>query len=152
MRDFLKAMAILFAIIGLLVSASVIQILWTVSRQEKAIKPYASYCALKNLAEGFDYYKKQNGVWPTNTNQLVKLRPDLENDLTDGYGRPIVIVPFNEKNGYGALLSYGRDGKPGGENRFDQDIEIRFPMGAETNAKWNNQVGDRFKSRAARGL
>jgi hypothetical protein len=151
-HNFLKALCIVFAIIGIYASICVFCILWKNYAGEKNFKPYASYCALINLAQGFDYYKKQNSVYPVDTNQLVSLRPDLVNDITDGYGRPVIIVPFNEKTGYGALISYGRDGKSEGKNRFDQDIEIRFPMDAETNLEWNNQVGERFKSRTARGL
>ena len=156
MRADLKGLILCFAIIGALagmfVFLSVIYILWVNYDRGIRVKPYASYWRLVNLGNGFDDYKKQNGVLPADVIQLVNFRPDLANDTNDAYGRPVILIPYSEKTGYGELISYGRDGKPGGENKFDRDIEIRFPMETETNAQWNTQISERFKSRADRGM
>jgi hypothetical protein len=156
MRDDLKGLILCFAIIGVLaglfVSLSVFHILWSLHARDKRVMPYASYTRLVNLASGFDDYKKQNGVWPADIIQLVNVRPDLGNDTNDAYGHAVILIPYSEKAGYGELISYGRDGKPGGDNKFDRDIEIRFPTETETNAQWNKQVSERFKSRVDRGL
>ena len=152
MRDFIKAIIITFAILGVLAGGSVFYVVWKTGESMKRMKPYISYTKLVNLADGFDYYKKQYGVWPAGTNQLVKVRPDLVNDITDGYGRAVIVIPYSEKAGYGEVISYGREGKPGGVNQFDREIVIRFPMDTETNVQWNKQVADRFKTRASRGL
>ena len=105
-----------------------------------------------NLAQGMEDYKQQNGQWPTNLTQLIITRSYLEQSTMDAYTNVIILVNFNESTGYGALISYGCDGKPGGENKFDRDIEVRFPMETETNIQWNAQVKERFKKRADRGL
>ena len=36
-------------------------------------------------------------------------------ELTDGYGRPFVYVPYSETLGYGSIAALGRDGKEGGD-------------------------------------
>jgi hypothetical protein len=157
MRDDLKVPILIFAILGALAGVCVFNVAWETRSAAKNIKPYASYVHLVNLASGFDEYKKQNGVWPVDITQLVKVRPDLGNEnelfpVTDSYGHAFILIPYNEALGYGSLISYGRDGKPGGDNKLDRDIEIRFPTETETNAEWNKQVGERFKSRSSRGL
>lgn len=152
MPDFLKQLFIVFAILGAIAGICIFRVGWDVSQSRKLMKPYTSYTELVNLAEGFDYYKKQYGVWPADTNQLVNVRPDMVNYITDGYGRAVIVIPCSEKAGYGEVISYGRDGKPGGDDRFDRDIVIRFPMDTETNAQWNKLVADRFKTRKSRGL
>jgi hypothetical protein len=151
MRDSFKAIIVTCAVLGPL-GISVYYVAWRTGATMERMKPYTSYTALVNLAEGFDYYKKEYGVWPADTNQLVKVRPDLVNDITDGYGRAVIVIPCSEKAGYGEVISYGRDGKPGGDDQFDRDIAIRFPMDTETNAQWNKQAAERFKSRRSRGL
>jgi len=157
MRDFIKAIILTCAILGIFAGMSVFYVVWKTGEAAKNMKPYISYVHLANLASGFDDYKKQNGVWPEDITQLVKVRPDLGNEnelfpVTDAYGHAFILIPYSEALGYGSLISYGRDGKPGGDNKFDQDIEIRFPTETETNAQWNKQVGERFKTRASRGL
>jgi hypothetical protein len=47
-------------------------------------------------------------------------------DSKDPWGRPFVYVPFNGATGFGRVITYGRDGKPGGA-ALDADIERRFP-------------------------
>jgi hypothetical protein len=152
MRDILKTLILIFAILGVFAAVCVFHILWKTHELIKTAKPYSSYTELVNLASGFDDYKKQNGVWPADITQLVNVRPDLGNDTNDAYGHAVILIPYSEKAGYGEVISYGRDGKQGGDNQFDRDLVIRFPMEMETNAQWNKQVADRFKSRASRGL
>ena len=145
MNKILKTLLIVFATICILLSAIVLTVLWGIHKHEKAYQPRWSYGALMSLASGFDDYRKQNGVWPADINQLVKFRPDLYPATTDSYSHAIILIPYNDAVGYGELISYGRDGKPGGDNKFDRDIIVRFPMETETNAEWNKQIGERFK-------
>jgi hypothetical protein len=152
MRDFLKALKILFVVVGILASVSALFIWWVIYDDQKRFKPYLSYTRLVNLASGINDYKKQNGAWPADITQLENFRLDLRNDITDGYDNAVIMTPYSEIAGCGKVISYGRDGKPGGDNKFDRDIEIRFPTDMETNAQWNKQVGERFKSRADKGL
>ena len=152
MRGFSKVLAILVCVLSIIAFAVIAHIFWSIHRYDKKIKPFASYTRLNNLAKGMDDYKQQNGQWPTNLTELATFRPDLSVETTDAYGNAVILVNFNQSNGYGELISYGSDGKPGGNNKFDRDIEIRFPMDMETNMQWNEQVRERFKSRADRGF
>ncbi len=152
MRASSKVMIFLACSVGILVFTVVASILWNLHRFDKIVKPYISYTRLVNLAYGMDDYKQQHGQWPTNIAQLVIVRPDLANSTTDAYTNTIVFINFSESAGYGALISYGRDGKPGGDNKFDRDIEVRFPTETPTNTQWNAQIQERFKNRADRGL
>jgi hypothetical protein len=152
MRNLSNPIILFCVVIGVFASVCVFWIIWKTHETGKLFKPYASYAGLVNLASGFDDYKKQNGAWPTNITQLVEVRPDLGNATNDAYGHAVILIPYSEKAGYGEVISYGRDGRSGGDNQFDRDLMIRFPMEMETNAQWNQQVADRFKSRASRGL
>jgi hypothetical protein len=147
-----KLLVILVCVAGIIAFTAIAHILWSQHRFDKEVSPYASYTRLVNLARGMDYYKQHNGQWPTNLTQLVIARPDLESQMTDAYGRIVILVSYNQENRYGELISYGKDGKPGGDNKYDRDIEIRFPMDTETNAEWNNQINERFKNRSDRGF
>jgi hypothetical protein len=61
------------------------------------------------------------GAWPTSMHELVA-RPDssgnmamfLKGGTNDSWGRPVVFEPFDPTRGYGRIMSYGADGKPGG--------------------------------------
>jgi len=69
-------------------------------------------------------YHKQNGKWPASLD-VVGLDPDYPdnndgNVWVDSWGRPYVYRLT--KNGY-TLMSYGRDGKPGGVG-LDSDISM----------------------------
>ena len=140
-----KSRIITLGITGILAGVTFLIVLWQVSHLDKSFKPYIPYVKLVNLAAACDDYKKQYGGWPTNINQLGMLRPDLNEAKTDAYGHDVVLVPYSEALGYGEIVSYGRDGKLGGSNKFDQDIALRFPVETQTNAQWNKQVGKRFK-------
>ena len=148
MRSIVKVFLVVCAIPCVLVLA----FLWHLEELKEASKPYMSYTGLVYLANGCDEYKRQYGVFPEKIEQLRRFRPDMVASTVDAYGHSVVLVPYNESIGYGELISYGRDGKPGGDNQFDRDIVIRFPLDTGTNAQWNKQVAEQFKSRESRGL
>lgn len=69
------------------------------------------------------------GRWPNsisevNTNAMAA-SPTFPPPL-DAWGHSIVYEPYAATAGYGRVVSYGRDGKPGGVGP-EADIEIRFP-------------------------
>jgi general secretion pathway protein G len=71
------------------------------------------------------------GRWPTSSTELVSNSMGIifiypSPPLNDGWGQPIIYEPYATNIGFGRVLSYGRDGKPGG-NGGDADIELRFP-------------------------
>lgn len=75
-------------------------------------------------------YFKIYGRWPqsiaeitTNPSNIVFIAPCPPTN--DAWGRPIIFEPFDPARGYGRVMSYGRDAKPGGTGP-DADIEFRF--------------------------
>ena len=117
---------------------------WIVSHRELTeIKPWGTYSTAMYLASrGCGDYKKQHGVWPDSFDQLRAFRGDINERCKDAWGRDFVFVPYNKSLGYGQIISYGRDGKPGGTGA-DHDLIVRFPCAANSN--WNEQVGAGLK-------
>jgi general secretion pathway protein G len=75
-------------------------------------------------------YFQMLGTWPKSIHALVENPSNIffvsaSVKTNDPWGRPIIYEPFDPSRGYGRVLSYGRDGKPGGEGP-DADIERRF--------------------------
>ena len=100
-------------------------------------KTYITWDSLLFDAHLCDEYKKQFGTWPSSMEQIQSSHIKLGNRGTkDAWGREVVFVPYDESVGCGKIISYGRDGKPGGTG-VNLDIEIRFP--AEPNVVWNKQ-------------
>ena len=71
------------------------------------------------------------GQWPTSATELVKNSLGVvfiypPPPFRDGWGRPTIYEAFSPTAGYGRVISYGRDGKPGGAGA-DADTEVRFP-------------------------
>ena len=88
---------------------------------------------LINLINASQDYFEDYGQWPGNTMALTNNprktvyynMPD-PSYLLDAWGHPIIYEPYDEKRGYGRIISLGRDGKPGGKGE-NADIEMRFP-------------------------
>jgi hypothetical protein len=92
------------------------------------------------VASGCDEYQAKYGNFPASLAELHTLREDLSEPWTqDAWERHLIISPYNKSLGYGRIISYGRDGKPGG-NDNDKDLEVRFPLTA--NEEWNRSVGN----------
>jgi general secretion pathway protein G len=81
-------------------------------------------------ASKIEQYQNDVGSLPPDLEALVKapgnsngwLGPYLkEKDLKDPWGHPLQYHPSGDSGGY-ELMSYGRDGKPGGES-VDADIK-----------------------------
>lgn len=95
------------------------------------------------VASGCDQYRLKYGSYPTSLAELHDLREDLSAPWTqDAWGRDLKISDFDKSRGYGSVISYGRDGKPGG-NGNDRDLEVRFPIA--TNEEWNKNIGNGLK-------
>lgn len=118
-------------------------------QQRQEIKPWITYTRLMYAASKCDLYKEQKGVWPDSLAQLRSFRPEFNDWAKDAWGqsdniwgRDFILIPYKESIGYGELVSYGRDGKPGGSG-LDRDLIVRFPCDANTN--WNEQMGAGLK-------
>lgn len=98
-------------------------------------KRYATCNMLLNLAaSGCDGYKSSKGAYPDSLDQLNAYRDDIPHK--DAWGHDFGFTAFDAAKGYGEVISYGQDGKPGGTGD-DSDLVIRFPVKA--NADWDRQ-------------
>jgi hypothetical protein len=62
-----------------------------------------------------EIYRDKTGSWPTSipaVTNVVSL--DSANDLQDGWGRQMLLIPATNSPGAVILISYGADGIPGG--------------------------------------
>lgn len=105
------------------------------------LKPSATYNRLIDCAYACERYKSHFGAWPDSMAQLLNAgSPDFADPLDkDAWGRQLTLFPYNSTNGYGAVMSYGRDGKLGGTGA-DLDLQVRFPLDDMGNSNWNQQV------------
>ena len=94
-------------------------------------------------------YEAQYSVWPSSLEQLRSFRPELVDWAKDAWGegdnvwgRYVTLITYDKSLGYGEVVSYGRDGKPGGTG-LDSDLVVRFPT--EANADWNKRQGAGLK-------
>jgi hypothetical protein len=114
--------------------------LWRASEEAK---PYITYTRVMATADECDEYKVKNGRFPDSMDALHSFRVDLNDPWTqDGWGRELILIPFDDSLGYGRIVSYGRDGKVGGTGS-DRDFEIRFPYGSYED--WNKKLGEGLK-------
>lgn len=109
-------------------------------------KQYVTYTYLIYDAKACDEYRNRFDKWPDSLTQLVSPQMHLRDPGTnDAWGREIVFVPYNKAFGYGEVISYGRNGRPGGTG-LDRDIVVRFPT--KENADWNEQQSKGLKKPA----
>jgi general secretion pathway protein G len=75
------------------------------------------------LEKAVDQYRLDNRRYPTNEEGLAAVQPYLKKTLpNDPWGRPYLYRTPGEKSDY-EVVSYGRDGKPGGSGE-DADIGV----------------------------
>jgi general secretion pathway protein G len=84
------------------------------------------------LEKAVDQYRLDNRRYPTNEEGLAAVQPYLKKTLpNDPWGRPYVYRIPGEKTDY-EVISYGRDGKPGGSGE-DADIGVQAITKAAAN-------------------
>jgi len=128
---------IVLLIIGFLIWARI-----SGEREFQETRPYVTYTRLIYTASWCDKYRDKYGVFPSSLEQLYSFQPKLSDWAKDTWGRDPVLVPYDKALGYGEVISYGRDGKPGGTG-LDAELVVRFP--SEANAAWNKQQGEGLK-------
>jgi general secretion pathway protein G len=75
------------------------------------------------LEKAVDQYRLDNRRYPTNEEGLAAVQPYLKKALpNDPWGRPYLYRTPGEKTDY-EVVSYGRDGKPGGSGE-DADLGV----------------------------
>jgi hypothetical protein len=118
-------------------------ILWRLldmRRSEEENKPVVTYNRLMFVATGCDKFKQTNGAFPDSLQVLHEFRIELNDPWTkDAWRRNLIVIPYEPSCGYGKIISYGRDGKPGGVGK-DRDLEVRFPI--RENQDWNKKMAN----------
>lgn len=131
---------LIIAIVTLLVLIALLAFRYAGHAADEQVKPYITYRSLLYICGEIDSHQAESGAWPTSLLMLKTFRGYGWDDpgVTDQWGREYVLLTYDESRGYGAVLSYGRDGQLGGQG-LDADLEVRFPV--DDNAKWNEHVG-----------
>jgi len=130
--------AVCIVFVGLIMSYLII-VIRTRAKFHTEMRQRQTYFALENIAIACDKYRAANGHWPSSLSELQNGPPPYPPEwCTDGWGRVVFFAPYSESRGYGKVISYGRDGMPGGDG-LDYDFEIRFPFDVNTN--WNDEQG-----------
>ena len=84
------------------------------------------------LEKAVDQYRLENRRYPTNEEGLAAIQPYLKKALPDDpWGRPYVYRIPGEKAEF-EVVSYGRDGKPGGTGE-DADLGVHAITKAAVN-------------------
>ena len=104
-------------------------------------KQFSSCAMMLNVAsQGCEAYKTTRGNWPNSLEEIDSYRASLVQK--DAWLHPLGFTPFDSAKGYGEIISYGQDGKPGGTGE-DSDLVVRFPL--KENADWNIQLAKSLK-------
>jgi len=125
----LKERLLFMALGGVLTVGVLALVLWYSSRTQVA--SVSTRMTLINYRAAITNFFGTAGRWPTSMTELVTNSMGVtfiwaRQPASDGWGRPILLESYNATNGFGRLVSYGRDGKPSGEGA-DADFEERFP-------------------------
>jgi hypothetical protein len=121
---------ILFMILGGVLTLGILALLaWSMARTPAAIARTNVQLICYQMAS--TNFFAMFGRWPTSATELVSNSMGIvfiypSPPAQDGWGRQIVYEPFTMSAGFGRVVSYGRDGRPGGTDA-DADIEFRFP-------------------------
>jgi hypothetical protein len=84
----------------------------------------AHQTAITNFNASMGRWPNSLGELESNSMKTVFIVPPARSK--DPWGNSFIYVPFNSATGFGRVISFGRDGKPGGIG-LDADIERRFP-------------------------
>jgi hypothetical protein len=120
--------------IAMVVFLLLMTLMISVDRIRERSNPFYTYYSMVGIAEACEEYKSDYGKWPTNITQL-----DFKfggSPAKDAWGNNIIFVPYAGALDYGQLISYGRDGKPGGSG-LNRDWVLRFPM--KENYAWDKR-------------
>ncbi len=135
----LVELVVVMVIIGILAGAAVIQ----VKNRTETARRVRALSDLKTFETGLDQYAAESGEPPTTQQGLQALRtrpstPPVPRNWNGPYVRSVPKDPWGSDYVYrydgGAneeyeLLSYGKDGQPGGANEWDADVTLRAEEG-----------------------
>ena len=104
--------------------------MWTTARRARpAARVAMATVQVMTYQMAISNFNADVGRWPQSLNELESNSTKtvfIVGPSKDPWGRPFVYVPFNSATGFGRVISFGQDGKPGGTG-LDADIEQRFP-------------------------
>jgi hypothetical protein len=94
---------------------------------------FKNIAIMNYVASGVVAYHTVFGKWPDflwevaapPRDQPLLLDRPADGTFRDAWGNPIIYFPFDQKLGFGKILSLGKDNRMGGEG-YDADLEARF--------------------------
>jgi general secretion pathway protein G len=124
-RALIIAILLLLTIIG---GVSLLRV-WA-NAPDPGAKVSKTKAEIKTISQAATLFEMNFGRWPkdlaeltVNEKNIVYIeRGDFERDA---WGHKFVFEAADSKHGYCRILSFGRDGKPGGSS-YDADLELRF--------------------------
>jgi general secretion pathway protein G len=117
----LLELLVVIVIIGLLAGYVAPRYFSQVGRSEVQV----ARAQLEAFEKALDQFRLEHRRYPSTEEGLAAIAPYLRKAVPqDPWGRPYVYRSPGEKGGDFTLLSYGRDGKPGGANE-DRDITLQ---------------------------
>ena len=114
---------------------SALMLIWimnSIDHVGEPAKPFYTYYFMVDIAKVCEEYKSYIGDWPRSMSQMKYKFGS--GPARDAWNNEIIFVPYDEKMGYGELISFGRDGVPGGDG-LDRDWVLRFPI--KENYDWD---------------
>lgn len=123
-KDFTHTVA---AVALLAVAILVLHVMANV-RDGRAYTRHQTAVTLRQVASASRSFREVYGAWPaclpdlTNNPRRLLF---LSSDHADGRRYPVLYRPYAVRDGFGAVINLGRDGKPGGRG-MAADMEFRF--------------------------
>ncbi len=119
------------AILALLIVAIALGVIAPLKNRPSCNPVALAQMQLASVGAACRAYLAEYGEPPGSLDDLVQNRKNIvfiewgKSGTNDGWGNPIRFKPYDASLGSGSVISYGRDGRPGGKGR-DADIEVRF--------------------------
>lgn len=124
-----------FTLVGILLLVAIVGgvlllRMWALA-PEPGLKVRVTRVKLETLEMAVTAFHTDFERWPRALGELTKNGTDTSYLVPgecdqDAWGHEFVFEPPDARRGYGRILSFGRDGKPGGTS-YDADLEVRFP-------------------------
>jgi len=128
MKRFLQIVAVFIIVVVIL--QVVILLLWQLFVHPR-VAPTVTQALLQNITAACNQYITFYGEPPASLSDLTRNRSNIvfiiwpKTGTNDGWGNPIHLTPYDASLGHGRIISYGRDGRPGGSG-IDADVEVSF--------------------------
>jgi general secretion pathway protein G len=125
-----KAQKFFVAIVACVLVLMAVLVIAAISKAREQARVTRTTWEIRQYANASTNFFAEAGRWPQAAEELVSNSMNLKfidpaPPWKDAWGRQIVYTPFSPSKGFGSILSFGQDGRPGGKG-LDADIETKF--------------------------